>query len=318
MNNPKRKHHYIPIFYLKGFTDTSGKLCVYSKDKTESYSEVLTGVSPAAIGYEKHGYTVKLPDGTTDSETIENIFAEKESNAALLLEKIIGGQKLADNEFSTFVSDFLVTMAIRTPTTRNMIKPIANTIIKEIALKAKDKEIFREYINNRRKNGYNIRFSDEEIETERQKYINIDGRYEVDKQESLMWLILMQDNFNQDFQRAYWRVIGPVGEYKFLTSDYPFIYIYEKSKNKKTYIMPLSKDYCIWGSSNSDFMKMNFKKRTNQIAKKFNYYIVKFAGRHIYCHFKAQSIYGLVKKYKDFRPEINELKVEELLKKNHG
>ncbi len=295
-----------------------GKLCVYSKAKEESYSEVLSGVSPDAIGYEKDGYTVRLQDGTKDSETIENMFAEKESNAAPLLKKIIGGQKLTDSEFSTFVSDFLVIMATRTPKAKNMLIPVANAIISKTASKAKDKEAFREYINNRSKNGFNIRFSDEEIETERQKYIKIDHRYKVDKQESLIWLILMQDNFNQDFQSAHWKVIGPAEEYKFLTSDYPFIYICEKSNNKKTYIMPLSKDYCIMGSSEADLTKINFTKRSNQVVKKFNSFIVKFADRHIYCHFKAQSIYDLVKKYKDFRPEINELKVEELLKKNYG
>lgn len=33
--NPARKHHYLPIFFLKGFTDHNGLFCVYDKLKKE-------------------------------------------------------------------------------------------------------------------------------------------------------------------------------------------------------------------------------------------------------------------------------------------
>ena len=312
INKSKIRHHYIPKFYLKGFTDADpddpvGKLCVYSKNK-KHYSEVLCGVSPDAIAFEKHGYTVRLPDGTMDSETVENIFAEKESKTAPLLKKIISGQKLTKSEFSTFVSDFLAIMAIRTPTTRNTIKPIAIAISRELALKAENKDSFREYINNCVNDGCNIKLNEENMETERLKYIGINERYAVmDSQGALMLSLSIHENINEGLQKAHWQVIGPVKEYKFLTSDNPFI-SYGKNTNERTFLMPLSKEYCILGSPSPNFKRKDFTKKANQIVKEINSIIVKFAGRNIYCHFKAQSIYDLVKKYKDFTHGISELK----------
>ena len=68
------------------------------------------------------------------------------------------------------------------------------------------------------------------------------------------------------------------------------------------------------GSHNHITIKKNF---TDNKVKRLNSNIVQLAGRHIYCHFKEQSIYNLVKKYKNYHPKVDELEVEELLKKNH-
>ena len=244
-NKPKKKHHYIPKFYLKGFTypdpdDPDGKLCVYSKDK-EHYSEVLCGVSLDAIAFEKHGYTVILSDGTMDSEIIENIFAEKESKTAPLLKKIISGQKLTDNEFSTFVSDFLAIMAVRTPKGRMMIRDKIDVILKEIDSKAIDESSFREYINNRKNQGYNIKFSEENMEKERLKYIDIYKCYKSNSREIFEWALIlsgMHEVINKDLMKMEWQICGPVKKYKFLTSDFPVIYTNEK-EYATSFLMPV-------------------------------------------------------------------------------
>ena len=270
MNKPKRRHHYIPQFYLKGFTDADpsdpyDKLYVYSKDRIESYGDVMY-LAPKDIGYEKDGYTLRLSDGTTDSEIIENKFAEMDNIAALLLKKILNGQRLNEEESNCFTWNFLTTMSMRTPVAREQCKTIANIL--KINLKWQE---------------------------------NMDPLFGF-----------LQDYDFKLFRAAKWICFkAPVGSY-FLTSDNPFLST--KWDNKATIlILPLSKNYCIVGSTNHDFIINNFTKKANQEIRKINSIIIKSASRDIYCHFKAQSIYGLVRKYKDSRPEIDGLRVKELL-----
>jgi hypothetical protein len=55
-----RKHHYVPVFYLKQWTGTDGRLCEYKN----SGGQILTRQTfPAGTGYERDLYRVEgLPD----------------------------------------------------------------------------------------------------------------------------------------------------------------------------------------------------------------------------------------------------------------
>lgn len=60
MTKPKN-HHFLPIFYLKGWCDSSGQLIRY----TRSYNNQIATkpVYPAQTGYEQYLYTMEgLPD----------------------------------------------------------------------------------------------------------------------------------------------------------------------------------------------------------------------------------------------------------------
>ncbi len=119
----KHKHHYIPVFYLKGFENQNGILYVYSKDKIESCEDILAK-NAKSTAFENNGYTLSLPDGSQDSETIENDFKKTEDIAAPLLKKILNGKKLDNKEFDIFIWNFIAPMAIRTPSAKNIFKNI--------------------------------------------------------------------------------------------------------------------------------------------------------------------------------------------------
>ncbi|TWF39603.1 uncharacterized protein DUF4238 [Chitinophaga polysaccharea] len=53
-NEPNKKHHYVPVCYLKGFSENGKSLFVYNKNKNKSYSQ-----STKNVGCEEDLYTVK-------------------------------------------------------------------------------------------------------------------------------------------------------------------------------------------------------------------------------------------------------------------
>ena len=70
-NDIKRKHHFVPAFYLRGFTDPSSDnmIWVYNKGSNNPFCE-----KPENIGLEKHYHTFENLDGSKDTNTIEDYF----------------------------------------------------------------------------------------------------------------------------------------------------------------------------------------------------------------------------------------------------
>lgn len=60
-----KKHHYLPEFYLKGFS-TAGNLWVYDREKRERRK-----LRPETVAIRKGFYTVEDPDGQKDHEEVE-------------------------------------------------------------------------------------------------------------------------------------------------------------------------------------------------------------------------------------------------------
>jgi Protein of unknown function (DUF4238) len=55
----KKRHHYIPITYLKNFTDNAGRVFAYRKDEVEP----PLYLAPSEIAFERYYYSQPLPDG---------------------------------------------------------------------------------------------------------------------------------------------------------------------------------------------------------------------------------------------------------------
>ncbi|MBN1882509.1 MAG: DUF4238 domain-containing protein [Deltaproteobacteria bacterium] len=117
MSNTKKKHHYVPVFYLEYFIDPyKGKdtLWVYDKEKEE-----IRKSTPLNEGYRKYYHAITLPDGTRDTNTLEDEFSVIESETKKFFNKICSTKELkkiriTDKERKIF-SRFLGLTAVRTP-----------------------------------------------------------------------------------------------------------------------------------------------------------------------------------------------------------
>src|SRR5262249_44570109 len=72
--NNKRRHHFIPVAYLKHFTDADGKILAYRKH-TDQQEPIYT--TPRNIALIRDYYSQPTPDGGWDHNALENFFDRK-------------------------------------------------------------------------------------------------------------------------------------------------------------------------------------------------------------------------------------------------
>ncbi|MCY3487579.1 MAG: DUF4238 domain-containing protein [Bacteroidetes bacterium] len=89
-NIPKR-HHYVPQFILRNFTDKSEKLHCFNRKTSKTYRS-----SPADVFLEKYLYTHRSEDGATTTD-LETKLSEIEGDVAHIVEKIIKRVRRGDS-----------------------------------------------------------------------------------------------------------------------------------------------------------------------------------------------------------------------------
>lgn len=99
IKSAKKRHHYIPEFYLEGFTDIDDMLCIWIYEKGKDKS-IKTNTKNAAV--RRHFYTFTTIDGNKDSETFEDALAWIEGEAGSVFKKIKKQYPLSDHEMRIF------------------------------------------------------------------------------------------------------------------------------------------------------------------------------------------------------------------------
>jgi hypothetical protein len=127
MNQIKKRHHYLPEFYLRGFADpASSYLLMYQKN-----CESVKPISPHNAAVITFYYSFKNEIGELDHDTIENMMADIEGISAPIFRKIENKEKLTEDERRTF-SLFLALIRIRVPNFRENIENSGAEVIKII------------------------------------------------------------------------------------------------------------------------------------------------------------------------------------------
>lgn len=67
----KKRHHYVPVSYLKEFVDPKGRIFAYRKDAPEH----ALHLKPEEIAFERYYYSQPLPDNKQDNNKIEDFFS---------------------------------------------------------------------------------------------------------------------------------------------------------------------------------------------------------------------------------------------------
>lgn len=119
-NKPKRQH-YLPKMYLQNFTNSNNKVWVYN-DKNKTIKE-LSIKDTTLI---KNFYTIETEFGK--DYTLEQELSKIETTCAPIIKKLIVGQKI-DIEEKAYLSVFIATMQLRTPSSVELIKQTINPIL---------------------------------------------------------------------------------------------------------------------------------------------------------------------------------------------
>jgi hypothetical protein len=111
-----RHHHYIPEFYLKGFTSSGSKddyLWVLDLEEKK-----LWKAKPENVAHQRDFYRAELPD--VDPDTLEKALGKIESEAATVVKTIIDKRTLPEGEDFIILINLVALMAARVPRFRSI------------------------------------------------------------------------------------------------------------------------------------------------------------------------------------------------------
>lgn len=127
MSNTKKRHHYIPIAYLRAFTGVDERVWAYRKDDPERPLHL----KPAAIAFERYYYSQPLDDGGQDHNTIEDFFSKLEGEWPPLICRLNAGTVAGED--IGILHEFLALMRVRVPAMRDMIELSLAEMVKTTA-----------------------------------------------------------------------------------------------------------------------------------------------------------------------------------------
>lgn len=113
---PKR-HHYVPRFYLNGFTGAKGQLFVVNRPTGHSFRTIPDNVAG-------ENYFNRIEVEGMDPNALEKALAEFEAEVAPALERIKDTKSLAKEEERAHLVNFMAAIALRNPWRREAIGQI--------------------------------------------------------------------------------------------------------------------------------------------------------------------------------------------------
>ena len=113
-----RRHHYIPKFYLVGFTPSGEEndfLFVLDKDSGKQWK-----AKPENVAHQRDFYRVEIPGVKPD--IFENALSKIETQASIIIKNIISSEALPDKESEDFLDliNLVALMTARIPRIRSV------------------------------------------------------------------------------------------------------------------------------------------------------------------------------------------------------
>lgn len=303
----KKRHHYIPKFYLDGFVDPHNEPYIWVYEKG---NEKIIKSTSKDIAVEKHYFSFLKPEGVRDSDTLENIISVLESNTSSVFKNIMEGKSIREED-KIYFATFLAFMMVRVPNFRRNVENAAGELIKRISiLQASNQEGFEAMIRQFEENtGKKINLSIEEF----RKWI-LDGKYniKVNPQFSLAMIMSFVDELSHIFLGMKWTFIKSTEEYKFLTGDNPLFYCDPTHDPNSFYgvgllnknvevTFPISKDLALFASWKGEGGYIQGK---NKIVKEINRRTVLSTLRFVFSSEKSDTINKFIQKYVDSAPKM--------------
>ncbi len=248
----KTRHHYIPQFYLKGFSDPNLQNHIWRNSKDNS-EQISISIKDACV--QSHYYSFTMPDGSRDSDMTENFFQSIEEDAANIIRKIELRTVLNQDERAYF-SHFIAFQLTRVPAFRNWIlETNANLMKRVMKFSASYKESFDIIVKNVcEREGVEII-----PENFRKFCLNGNCNVEYPEETSLQFVLKLALDVAKIVYNMNWGFIHSPSSAYFLTSDNP-VFLADPSRNSDSpfgiglidrnveLTLPLTKEICFIGS----------------------------------------------------------------------
>jgi hypothetical protein len=278
-----KKHHYIPQFYLRGFTDEDGYFTVYDKQLN-----VFRKSKPENEFYEKFRNTTNL--GGEKSVIIEDIYSHMESTFATTLsaiEKSVHTDPILTSDIMVGLKFLVETMRWRNPA----LDGVYNDIIQRFSVK-----------------NFGLQFQglteEQKIEMNYRIMAEPDARKMLRPFMGSMFLNLMS---NKEYDSSRWHILYQDGGFP-ITGDFPIIFN-PKSINDRIneeFIFPLS------AQRTAIFANVKLQKQLpDDFSIDTDLAIIHLAKRFICCK-HDEYLRFMVRYYKSGQVEVNEQFIENI------
>lgn len=111
-----KRHHYVPVVYLRKFVNLAGKLLVYRKDEPQQ----CFPLRPETTGFQKYYYSQFDGNGVRDDDSIERIFGEVENHWPKVIRSLEDRSTMFSNAPNLIM--FVALMRVRGPAFRDMVE----------------------------------------------------------------------------------------------------------------------------------------------------------------------------------------------------
>ncbi|HEY8390842.1 MAG TPA: DUF4238 domain-containing protein [Clostridia bacterium] len=153
MQRPPKKHHYIPRFYLAGFTLSGSKddfIWVLDQKNGKQWRAKAHNVA-----YQNDFYTLDIPE--TEPESIEKEFSFLEGQAASVIKTIINTKSIPTGESYNVLMNFIALTIARVPSTRKTLEePFMKISEKILKIALASPERYHTLMERLKKKGYDI------------------------------------------------------------------------------------------------------------------------------------------------------------------
>lgn len=153
MSQSTKRHHYLPRFYLAGFTDTGtkdGQLTVFHLLEHHTFR-----TRPDNVGVESHFNRVELPG--VEPDAIEKALAPVEGRMAAVLREIVATERLPEGEDMAVLLNLVALMHVRNPGSRESIATSEEQLMRVVAdLMISTPEIYESTVRGAREAGVDV------------------------------------------------------------------------------------------------------------------------------------------------------------------
>jgi hypothetical protein len=295
----KKRHHYIPEFYTKGFLDSAGAIYVYEKGKPGPRPS-----SPKNVGVETHFYTADTIDGARDSDLIEDFMAAADDPASTVLQRIVTRLPLSTQDKTDFAY-FMALMHLRVPAFRVLNQELREQTHKqEQKLIASDPEWF-DLITDDIEETTGEQFSEEDRELIRQ--VLLEESYTVTfHPEDHMRMITVANDVYPTLVRMRWTFCEVPDGHHAITSDNPMVYLDPTrehgaeslgglSRPTSEVTFPLTRGLYLRASW--DGPDLTYVHAPRSSVKDWNRRVIRFASRYVFAHIDSGALQNKVQKW---------------------
>ncbi|WP_420586539.1 DUF4238 domain-containing protein [Ruegeria sp.] len=227
----KANHHFIPQFYLRGFSDGVGrkaKVFTFDSDTKTAFVTLVRNV-----GSRRHFFRIEA-DGV-DPNAIEDAMAVIEGEFAAHLADVIKAKAFPTPEHFNSVMNILANISVRNPRLRELMSDFHKDIAERVShMMLSSKEVWESQTEKMRRDGYPV---NDDLTYEDMKEFHESKNYDIiiDQTHLIQMEFKMLDPVLECSARRNWCFVSAPEGHQYICSDDPVVLSWIDETNKGPY-----------------------------------------------------------------------------------